>query len=66
MDRKLMFNFFSSFKIVEEAAPAENEIGEVTIEDITEEQEEQNEALEESEAFDAVEPVTESQVFVLY
>ncbi|VDI57331.1 E3 ubiquitin-protein ligase HUWE1 [Mytilus galloprovincialis] len=46
---------------VEEAAPAENEIGEVTIEDITEEQEEQNEALEESEAFDAVEPVTESQ-----
>ncbi|CAG2230370.1 E3 ubiquitin-protein ligase UPL2,E3 ubiquitin-protein ligase NEDD4-like,Probable E3 ubiquitin-protein ligase TOM1,E3 ubiquitin-protein ligase pub1,E3 ubiquitin-protein ligase Su(dx),Probable E3 ubiquitin-protein ligase hulA,E3 ubiquitin-protein ligase pub3,E3 ubiquitin-protein ligase TOM1-like,E3 ubiquitin-protein ligase NEDD4,NEDD4-like E3 ubiquitin-protein ligase WWP2,E3 ubiquitin-protein ligase UPL1,E3 ubiquitin-protein ligase ptr1,E3 ubiquitin-protein ligase Itchy,E3 ubiquitin-protein ligase HUWE1,E3 u len=44
---------------VEEAAPAENEIGEVTIEDITEEQEEQNEALEESEAFDAVEPAAQ-------
>ena len=49
--------------IVAEAAPAENEIGEVTIEDITEEDHHNN--LEESEIFNAVEPVNDSQVCVI-
>ena len=49
--------------IVAEAAPAVNEIGEVTIEDITEE-ENRHGVLEESEEFNAVEPANENQVMV--
>ena len=46
---------------VAEVAPAVNEIGEVTIEDITEE-ENRHGALEESEEFNAVEPANENRV----
>ena len=48
--------------LVAEAAPVENEIGEVTIEDITEEEEDRHDELEETEDFSAVEPVNDTPV----
>ena len=53
--------YWDGILTVAEAAPADNEIGEVTIEDITEE-ENRHGALEESEEFNAVEPANENQV----